>query len=92
MFYRIIHDAGYSTEEKLIRKHGIYMNILEGIEEIHFAVDRQNMTYRNAMSQDHIQEVRSFTESFKKADDTDKELGADVINAIEKYDYICRES
>ncbi|CAL2044568.1 unnamed protein product [Caenorhabditis brenneri] len=82
---KIIHDEGYNTEEKMIRKHGIYMNILEGIEEIHLAVGRENKSYKNPLSFDHINEVRMFTENFKKADDAEKALGAEVINAIQKY-------
>uniref|UniRef100_A0A1I7UVI6 G-protein alpha subunit n=1 Tax=Caenorhabditis tropicalis TaxID=1561998 RepID=A0A1I7UVI6_9PELO len=82
---KIIHDTGYSTEEKMVRKHGIFMNILEGIEEIHLAVGRENMSYKNALSFDHIHEVRMFTDNFKKAEDAEKTLGAEVINAIQKY-------
>lgn len=35
--------------------------------------------------QDHIQEVRQFTENFKKAEEADKSLGAEVVDAIKKW-------
>ncbi|CAB3398277.1 unnamed protein product [Caenorhabditis bovis] len=82
---KIIHDAGYTHEEKILRKYGIYMNILEGVEELHHIATRENMVYSNPLSFDHVQEVKQFIEMFKKAEDGEQAIAPDVSEAIIKY-------
>ncbi|CAI5452089.1 unnamed protein product [Caenorhabditis angaria] len=83
---KIIHDAGYSHEEKVLRKYGILMNILEGVDELHTITTKLNLQYSNPLSFDHLQEVRQFIEKFKKAKtDGEQNLAPEVIEAIFKY-------
>ncbi|CAD6186794.1 unnamed protein product [Caenorhabditis auriculariae] len=79
---KIIHDSGFSDNERIVRRYGIYLNLLEGLEEIHKTAIANNLQYARTQTYKYASDIKIFLEEIKKSEKYFPQL---VCEEISKY-------
>ncbi|CAI4221623.1 unnamed protein product [Auanema sp. JU1783] len=77
---RIIHDQGFSEEERKAKKEIIYANLLGGVSDVITYMESNDVNYQIPNSKDYSKVIRKFCDERR----TDMELTNDMFDAIER--------
>ncbi|CAJ0592089.1 unnamed protein product [Cylicocyclus nassatus] len=77
---RIIHDKGFTDDEKRQRKYIIYLNLISGMTEVIRGLSSLSLSFKNSDSKVLAEKVTKYYEEVKNSDAA--ELTEDVADAV----------
>ncbi|EYC31552.1 hypothetical protein Y032_0004g2214 [Ancylostoma ceylanicum] len=80
---RIIHDQGFTDDEKRQRKYIVYLNLISGMIEVIRGVSILSLTYKNANSEELAKKITKYYDEVKNSDAAElTEVVADSIGRL----------
>ncbi|KIH68727.1 g-protein alpha subunit [Ancylostoma duodenale] len=79
---RIIHDQGFTDDEKRQRKYIVYLNLISGMIEVIRGMSILSLTYKNANSEELAKKITKYYDEVKNSDAAElTEVVADSIGS-----------
>ncbi|KAL6741523.1 hypothetical protein Aduo_014768 [Ancylostoma duodenale] len=80
---RIIHDQGFTDDEKRQRKYIVYLNLISGMIEVIRGMSILSLTYKNANSEELAKKITKYYDEVKNSDAAElTEVVADSIGRL----------
>ncbi|ETN85832.1 g-protein alpha subunit [Necator americanus] len=80
---RIIHDQGFTDDEKRQRKYIVYLNLISGMIEVIKGLSLLSLTYKNENSEEFSKKITKYYEEVRSSDAAElTEVVADAISRL----------